>query len=339
MRLEKGKAVTVREIALGTLMALFCLLGQGAWAQEGAEPGKRSLDSSRDIHDPAVIREGSTYYLFATGNGIPVHCSQDLEVWDLCSAVFFAKPDWLVEAVPGVTSLWAPDISYRDGTYYLYYAASTFGSNRSVIALATNKTLEPDSPDYGWEDRGLVVETHPEDDHNAIDANAVTDRQGRVWLAFGSHWTGIKLVQLEPSTGKPLADAQLYDLATGPDEPQAVEAPFIIYRAPYYYLFASYGSCCQGTESSYHVRVGRAEKIIGPYLDKAGVPLLEGGGTLLVEGVGRWRGPGHNAVLQEKTGDKILYHAYDAEFGGVPTLRVKRLSWSAAGWPMVIGAP
>ncbi len=208
---------------------LLCLLG-GTWAQDASV--KRALDSSRNIHDPAIIRQGDTYYLFATGNGIPVHCSADLRVWDLCSAVFFAEPAWLAEAVPGLTNLWAPDISYRGGVYYLYYAASTFGSNRSVIGLATNTTLEPGSPNYRWEDRGLVIESYPEDPYNAIDPNAVTDREGRVWLSFGSYWTGIKLVELEPTTGKPLTNAPLYDLATRPDAPYAVEAPFIVRHAP-----------------------------------------------------------------------------------------------------------
>ena len=314
---------------------LLCFLGS-VWAQV---PLKGALESSRNIHDPAVIRQGETYYLFATGNGIPIRCSPDLKVWKLCGTVFSVDPGWLFEAVPGVTNLWAPDISYRDGVYYLYYAASTFGSNRSVIALATNTTLEPGSPNYRWQDQGLVLETHPEDDYNAIDPNAVTDREGRVWLSFGSYWTGIKLIELGPTTGKPLAGAPLYDLATRPAAPYAVEAPFIVRHAPYYYLFVSYDRCCAGVESTYNVRVGRAQKITGPYLDKAGVPMIAGGGTLLVEGAGRWHGPGHSAVLQEKTGDKILYHAYDGAFGGVPTLRVKKLIWSADGWPVVVGTP
>ena len=325
--------MTDYKTVLGIL--LLCLFG-GVQAQV---PPKSALDSSRNIHDPAVIREGETYYLFATGNGIPIRCSPDLKVWRLCSTVFSVDPAWLFEAVPGVTNLWAPDISYRDGLYYLYYAASTFGSNRSVIGLATNTTLEPDSPDYRWEDRGLVVETHSEDPYNAIDPNAVTDREGRVWLSFGSYWTGIKLIELEPSTGKSLTNAPLYDLATRPDAPYAVEAPFIVHHAPYYYLFVSYDRCCAGAESTYNVRVGRAQKITGPYLDKAGVLMMAGGGTLLVEGAGRWHGPGHNAVLQEKTGDKILYHAYDGEFAGIPTLRVKALLWRADGWPVVASAP
>ena len=318
------------------LFVLLLYLLEGGWAQ-GVLP-KGVLDSSRNIHDPAIIREGESYYLFATGNGIPVRCSTDLKVWTLCSTVFPVDPAWLAEAVPGVTNLWAPDISYRNGRYYLYYAASTFGSNTSVIGLATNKTLDSDSPDYRWEDRGVVTASHPDDDYNAIDPNAVTDAQGRVWLTFGSYWTGIKLVQLEPATGKPLEAASLIDLATRPDAPYAVEAPFIVYHAPYYYLFVSYDRCCAGIDSTYNIRVGRAQKVTGPYRDQAGVPMLEGGGTVLVKSAGRWRGPGHNAVLQGKMGDKIVYHAYDADFGGVPTLRIKVLHWSS-GWPTVAQAP
>lgn len=316
------------------MLVLLCLIGQSAFAQTD-----EALDSSRNIHDPAVIRQGETYYLFATGNGVPIHCSDDLKIWNLCSAVFFKEPDWLAEAVPGVTNLWAPDISYRDSLYYLYYAASTFGSNNSVIALATNKTLDPKSPDYAWEDRGLVIASHPDDDYNAIDPNAMTDAQGRVWLTFGSYWTGIKLTELDPETGKPVKGAPLTSLATRPDAPYAVEAPFIVYHAPSYYLFVSYDRCCAGVDSTYNVRVGRSKEITGPYLDREGVPMLEGGGVRLIEGAGQWHGPGHNAVLQEDSGDKILYHAYDAGFGGVPTLRVKALRWFADGWPTVMAAP
>ncbi len=324
-------------------LVLVILLGLSAFpvvAQKAeAAEAKVALDSSRNIHDPAVYRDGDRYYLFATGNGIPIHCSDDLKVWDLCSAVFFAEPEWLAEAVPGLTDLWAPDISYRDGLYYLYYSGSTFGSNKSVIGLATNRTLDPDSPDYAWQDEGLVVSSTPQDDYNAIDPNAIEGAEGRVWLSFGSYWTGVKLLELDPATGKPLTGAPRHSLATRPDEPYAVEAPFIVYRAPYYYLFVSYDQCCQGAESTYNVRVGRSEEVTGPYRDRENAPLMEGGGTLLVEGQGRWHGPGHNAVLQMPTGDKILYHAYDAEFAGVPTLRVKAIRWSRDGWPEVVNAP
>lgn len=322
------------------VLSFLLLVGLPALAQtDGSAAAKAALDSSRNIHDPAVIEADGHYYLFATGNGIPIHCSDDLKVWDLCSAVFFAEPDWLAEAVPGVTNLWAPDISSRDGRYYLYYAASTFGSNQSVIGLATNTTLDPDSPNYAWKDEGLVVATTLEDNYNAIDPNAVTDAQGRVWLTFGSYWTGIKGLELEPATGKPLAGAPLHSLATRPDAPYAVEAPFVIYRAPYYYLFVSYDACCQGAESTYNVRVGRSKTVMGPYRDQANMPLMEGGGTLLVKGQGRWRGPGHNAFLQSPAGDKIVYHAYDADFAGVPTVRIKEVRWTKTGWPEILGAP
>src|SRR5207302_6838266 len=105
------------------------------------------------------------------------------------------------------------------------------------------------------------------------------------------------------------------------------------------YLFASFDFCCRGVASTYNVRVGRASRITGPYLDRAGIPMLEGGGTLLLSGAGRWKGPGHNAVLHENGRDWIIYHAYDAEDNGAPKLRIKRLGWTADGWPEVAAPP
>src|SRR6266508_4241985 len=96
-----------------------------------------------NIHDPTMIKEGNTYYVFSTGPGIIIHCSTDMKLWNLCGRVFGANPDWATEAIKGVKDLWAPDIVFYKGIYYLYYAASTFGSNRSAIGLVTNTTLDP----------------------------------------------------------------------------------------------------------------------------------------------------------------------------------------------------
>jgi arabinan endo-1,5-alpha-L-arabinosidase len=329
-------------------IVLLLVLLRGVEAAAGQTPevsssGKpRVLRLSGDIspiHDPSVIREGDTYYVFATneyaGRLVPMFCSRDLRTWTFCGNVFDEVPEWTRARVPGATGIWAPDISYACGRFRLYYSVSTFGSNRSVIGLTTNATLDPASPDYRWMDEGEVVESTPEDDFNAIDPNVVVDTDGSTWLSFGSFWSGIKMRKLDAPTGK-LAndDTTLYSLASRPPPgTTAIEAPFIVRNGEYYYLFASFDLCCRGAESTYNIRVGRSRAITGPYVDKRGRPMLQGGGTLLVKGTASWRGPGHEAVLRDTTGDYLVFHAYSGVTGS-PTLQISTMVWKN-GWPKV----
>ena len=158
---------------------------------------------TRNVHDPSLLRQGDAYYLFSTGRGIPIRKSGDLVRWDDAGRVFpDGPPEWAKREVPGARSLWAPDISFTEGEYRLYYSVSTFGSQRSCIGLATNGTLDATSKDYKWIDRGKVIDSRPgRDDFNAIDPNVVLDERGDPWLSFGSFWGGIKLVRLDRRTG------------------------------------------------------------------------------------------------------------------------------------------
>lgn len=293
----------------------------------------------RQVHDPSIIKEGRFFYLFSTRAGISIRCSSDLIQWRLCGDVFAHLPEWAVKDVPGLRGLWAPDVSYFNGKYHLYYSASTFGSNRSSIGLVTNQTLDPTSDRYRWVDQGKVITSSPSDDWNAIDPNIVLDEQEQPWLSFGSFWGGIKLRKLDFATGKLSSqDQTLYALASRPRTaqlPGAIEAPAIVRKNSYYYLFVSFDFCCRGKDSTYNIRVGRARRLTGPYMDRSGQPMLEGGGTLVVAGQGRWVGPGHCAVLQDKDGEKLVYHAYDADARGTPTLRVASVIWDAADWPTI----
>ncbi|HEY2861138.1 MAG TPA: arabinan endo-1,5-alpha-L-arabinosidase, partial [Terracidiphilus sp.] len=301
-------------------------------------------------HDPSIGREGDQYYVFATGfapggGQIAIRCSSDLLDWKRCGKVFDKVPDWIRKASPKTRDLWAPDISFFNGKYHLYYAFSSFGSNVSGIALATNETLDPKSPKYEWKDEGLVLQSAAEDDFNAIDPNIVLDKHGTPWLSFGSFWSGIKMRRLDAATGKPVAaDSQLYSLAkrhkpdnAAPSKPglppdwQAVEAPFIVHHGDYYYLFASFDLCCRGTHSTYHTVVGRSKMVTGPYVDEDGKPMTDGGGTTLLAANERWLGPGGGSVLQRKEGDIIVFHAYDA-VTGKPALQISTLTWKS-GWP------
>jgi arabinan endo-1,5-alpha-L-arabinosidase len=221
----------------------------------------------------------------------------------------------------------------------LYYAVSAFGRNTSVIGLATNLTLDPASPDYKWEDQGLVLRSTPGvDDFNAIDPNLVVENADNVWLNWGSFWGGIKMRMLDPATGKLSGkDETLYSLCVRPQS-KAVEAPFLIKHGDWWYLFVSYDYCCRGVKSDYKVVVGRAAKITGPYVDEQGKSLLEGGGTLVVEAqTSKWHGAGHEAVLHDPRQDYLVFHAYDAT-NGRPFLTISTMEWEN-GWPKVATMP
>ena len=145
--------------------------------------------------------------------------------------------------------------------------------------------------------------------------------------------------RIDPVTGKlSNKDENLYSLASRPrtkDSPGAIEAPAIIRKDNYYYLFVSFDFCCRGADSTYNIRVGRSRRLTGPYTDRSGKPMLAGGGTMVLTGGSRWRGPGHCAILHDKDGDKIVYHAYDANARGASTLRLASLIWDSEEWPTI----
>ena len=301
-------------------------------------------------HDPSIAHEGGTYYVFATTSNpaegqIPLRCSQDLKNWKRCGHVFERIPDWIQKASPNTRELWAPDISYFQGKYHLYYAYSTFGVNVSGIALATNETLDSSSPSYKWKDEGLVIASSRSDGFNAIDPNIVMDEKGQPWLSFGSFWSGIKMRRIDAASGKlSVADPHLYALAArirpaetgsaGPGLPpnwQAIEAPFIVHHGGYYYLFVSFDLCCRGVRSTYRTMAGRSRSVTGPYVDAAGRPMLEGGGNEVLSRNGRWIGPGGASLLMRPEGDIIVLHAYDA-ITGKPALQISTVGWED-DWP------
>jgi arabinan endo-1,5-alpha-L-arabinosidase len=113
----------------------------------------------------------------------------------------------------------------------------------------------------------------------------------------------------------------------------AIEAPFIFKKNNYYYLFVSFDFCCKGVESNYKIMVGRSEKIQGPYLDKDGLRMDAGGGTLLLQGNAAWRGVGHNSVYTFDGKDYVVFHGYDAADNGKPKLKILTLQWDNTGWP------
>lgn len=286
------------------------------------------------VSDPAIIKSGAKYYIYCSGRGIPVRVSSDLHHWERLAPVFAEMPQWARDSVPQARDFWAPDVSFRDGQYWLYYAVSTLGSRQSAIGLATNGTLDPQNPTYRWVDRGLVWETRESDQYNAIDPNAVEGPDGQCYLAFGSYWSGLKLVEIDRETGKPRAGAELKSIAARPGA-EAIEGACIVRRGADYYLFCSHDFTGRKMESTYKVVVGRASSPLGPFVDRAGQPLLQGGGTVVVANDAHWRGPGHNAILMD--GDKtwIVYHALDPTRNAALTLRIDSVTWTDDGWPEV----
>jgi arabinan endo-1,5-alpha-L-arabinosidase len=292
--------------------------------------GKRDAGA----HDPStIVRDGDWYYCFLTGQGVPVIRSRDLEKWEGQPHVFARSPDWVATAVPGNRGhFWAPDIvRAKDGRWLLYYSVSTFGKQTSAIALVTNATLDASSPDYAWKDEGIVVKSAPADRFNAIDPAISYDADGKLWMAFGSYWDGIKLIELDIATGLRKGDDTPVPLARNRD----VEAAFIYRHGDHYYLFVNWGKCCQGVKSTYEIRIGRADRITGPYYDRDGKDLASNGGTLFLAGDGAMIGPGHAGIVTDAAGhEQLSFHFYDATNDGKPMLGIRPLTWDAQDWPV-----
>lgn len=334
----------VRVAALFGAVAAACGEGAGptVWKPDACMdaivpyPDGGPVGDTRHVHDPEIVKDGDAHYVLSTNDGIPIRRSLDgMKTWQFLGRVFPDQlPSWATSQVPGVEAPWAPGVARFNGRFHLYYSLSTFGSPRSAIGLATNVTLDPSAPDYEWKDRGKVLESFAGDDHNAIDAAVVEDETGGLWLTWGSWGGGIKMRALDRGTGllSP-SHPTMYSLARRPAE-QAVEAPYIVRRGEYFYLFVSFGLCCRGTASTYTVRVGRSESVTGPYLDRGGEPMTQGGGSLVMAAYGRVRGPGHASLVAEDGEYLLVHHYYDASDDGTPHLQIRPLSWDDGGWPL-----
>jgi autotransporter-associated beta strand protein len=282
-------------------------------------------------HDPSTLLPTADGFLyFATGVGIPSRVSSDMEHWIAGPSVFSTPPAWTTTAVPGADgNFWAPDVAYFDGTYHLYYSVSTFGSQVSAIGMATNPTLNYlDFSNYHWTDQGPVIQSHVGSAYNTIDPSVLVDTNGSVWMSFGSFWNGIYLTKLDPSTGKPISSAtqQIADNSM-------IEASYLYHQGNYYYLFVNFGQCCMGTSSTYNIRVGRSTSVSGPYLDQNGVPMTQGGGTLLLGSEGKYIGPGQIGIMPQGNVDWMSYHYYDGTNNGAPTYALQQMYWTNNSWP------
>jgi len=328
--------------------AFICLAVQAQERRRGLD--RPFVTETPMAHDPVLAWEDSTWHVFSTGVGIQHLTSSDLRQWAVDrQPVMSVIPQWARDSVDGfVDHVWAPDIIRWHGRWWLTYSCSTFGKNGSAIGLMSNATLDGRRP---WQDHGAIVCSRDKRDNwNAIDPNIVIDANDQPWLTFGSFWDGIQLVRLDTTLHvakgeKPKTIARRHK----PGDPQAapnptskfagrnaIEAPFMLWHDGYYYLFVSWDYCCRGDKSNYRVAVGRSKTIDGPYVDDRGVPMLDGGGRIVIEGdKQQFEAIGHCAAYH--VGDRDLYvsHGYSLTHRGAAILVVREIKWEN-GWPCLV---
>jgi len=278
--------------------------------------------------DPSALFDGDKLWIVTGGAALEVRTTIDLVNVEPATRIFEQAPSWVADAVPEAQGIWSPELAHFGGLYHLYYAVSSIGSSRSCIGHATTDLLDIASE---WLDSGPVICTAESDDFNAIDPNILQTPDGQIWLAFGSYSSGIKLVQLDAAGARTVSEP--LSVAARPDDGGALQAAALAQHGEFYYLFVSFGA---GT--SHRLMAGRARAIEGPYLDRAGRALLEGGGTPLLEPSTRFVGAGSNDIFLIGERSYNIFHAYDEQDSGRAKLRLASLAWDVAGWP-ISGGP
>lgn len=275
-----------------------------------------ALEGEVRIHDPStVVQCEGKFYTYGTGGS----CLVSDDGWT-----------WRRGTRPSRGGM-APDVIHLGDRYYLYVARNVGGQPRAEINMILNKSLDPNSPAYKWEEGGVVASSDGAEFCNAIDPGVFHDpTDGKLWLVYGSYFGYIRLVQLDPKTGKRVDPKDKpVDIAVN------CEASVLIYHDGWYYLLATHGSCCRGADSGYNIRVGRARKVSGPFLDNMGVDMLEGGGKLFLGSGGRVIGPGHFGLLDLGGGVQKFSCHFEADLdrGGASVLDIRPLLWKD-GWPV-----
>lgn len=297
-------------------------------------------------HDPVMAYEQGTYYLLSTGMGIQWATSKDRQSWVVQPTPFIEEiPQWTHDSVPGFRNhVWAPDIIKWHNQWWLAYSCSTFGKNTSAIGLMRAERLNGQ-----WKDEGCIIASKEKrDEWNAIDPNFVIDDNDQPWLTWGSFWDGIQLARLDTTmhlASNPVTIARRHhqndsSAAENPTSKfagrNAIEAPFIFKHGGYYYLFVSWDYCCRGAKSNYRVAVGRSKQVEGPYLDREGKDMRNGGGTLFLEGdKTEFEATGHSAAYTFNGEDIFVCHGYSAKHNGMALLIQRPIQWTADDWPYI----
>lgn len=277
-----------------------------------------ALDGQPYIHDPSTIAfSDGKYFTFGTGGGGLI--SDDGWTWRGGAK----RPGGGV----------APDVIKIGDRYYMSYArggGGMSGGHASNVYVMWTKSLDPNSPDFEFKDETIVASSDGVEDCDAIDPAFLLDpTTGRLWLSYGTYFGYIRMVELDPKTGKRVAGNQPVNVAID------MEATALLYRDGWYYLLGTHGTCCDGANSTYNIRVGRSKNVLGPYVDHTGVPLLKGGGKLVVAASGRFFGPGHFGLLDLGDGVEKFSCHYEADLdrGGRSVLDIRPLLWKD-GWPV-----
>ncbi|KIJ49750.1 glycoside hydrolase family 43 protein [Sphaerobolus stellatus SS14] len=309
------------ESVIAFLLTLPLLsLSQTTW------PAPQNVTGSTDVHDPSICKDNKgKYWLFTTSVGLEIKTSEDRKNWTLIGTVWAPEQDiWTNNfTLTSDGNIWAPDCHFINGEFWLYYAASSFGSQNSGVFLAKSKSGLPGT----WRNEGLVTSTTPSDNYNAIDPNLFIgmvsrhkltskvvdytystsiDQRGKWHLTLGSFWTGIKQFSLLANSGK-LETPTVAALAERTVNSGAIEAGYLFQVKDFYYLFTSWDFCCQGVNSTYNIRVVRSRSVDGPFVDKDGVQALDGGGTLVLGTHDNIVGPGGQSLFWDK-GEPILVY-------------------------------
>jgi arabinan endo-1,5-alpha-L-arabinosidase len=292
----------------------------------------RGLKGALGMHDPTMIKAGDTYYVYGTFTDI--RTSKDMVTWSNAGRVFGSnfKLDWWSRDIPTGAQIWAPDVHWRDGKYWMYYSVSAWMNFNSSIGLATNTTLDPNDPAFKWEDQGQVISfKNGGEGVNVIDPNVFVDTDGKVYLLYGSYTTGLRMVELDRKTGKLLSETPTLTVLTK----GLGEGVFLIKDPQYYYIFASRGICCSGAGSTYQMVIGRSKTITGPYLTKDGGSWVDNQYSVLLAGDESEPGRGHNGIFSEGDTTYLVYHAYTKAFNYHSVLNIRPLYMGADGWPTV----
>ncbi|MCB0646982.1 MAG: family 43 glycosylhydrolase [Saprospiraceae bacterium] len=270
------------------------------------------------IHDPSTIVEcEGKYYTFGTGGGGLI--SEDGWTWN-GGAVR-----------PGGGA--APDAIKIGNRYLIAYGATGGGAavgHRGKIYTMWNNTLDPNSPDFKYSDTIAVAYSDGYEDCDAIDPGMMLDPStGRLWLTYGTYYGFIRVVELDPKTGKRVVGNKSVDIAI------VCEASILTYRDGWYYLLANHGTCCDGANSTYNIVVGRSKKVTGPYIDNVGRSMLEGGGKMVAATRGRLIGPGHfgRNIITDGVEKMSFHYEADLDQSGRSVLAIVPLVWKD-GWPV-----
>ena len=229
-------------------------------------------------------------------------------------------------------------------------------TNTNIQKLIDNGTLEGPRP--GWFNGNGSYNNigFP----NAIDANLFYDKDGKLWMIYGSWSGGIFILELDKATGKVIypgkdgttADGRMIDRYFGTKiaggHGKSGEGPYIVYdkSTDYYYLYVTYGGLA--AKGGYNMRLFRATEPTGPYKDAAGktavLPNNTDNAPYGIKIMGNYkfdcltvgyRSPGHNSSFIDSDGQMyLIYHTRFDNGSEGHQVRVHQMFINEDGWPV-----